>query len=195
MSGSDRSVSYGRYVLKLAPSADTWRGLAYRGDVAVGEQVREPSRDEAVAALKAQIAAVEKEYRDVRQRDGFPSASEVHLALKQIKITRGQEAMLQAHLKAPDMCLTATELAAAAGSAHYETANSQYGKLGKALAEELDWTPPPFDGLVTWTFALATGVNDVGTAIDEAELESQNWRWRLRPQVAEAVAMRDAARR
>lgn len=195
MTQSDSAIPYGRYLLKLAPSTGIWRGLAYRGDMAVGEQVREPTRDEAIAAMKAQIAAIEKHYREIRQRDGFPSASEVHLALKQIKIANGQEAMLQAHLKAPDMCLTATELAAAAGSTHYETANSQYGKLGKALAEELDWTPAPFDGLITWTFALATGVNDAGSPINEAELESQNWRWRLRPQVAEAVAMRDAARR
>ncbi len=189
MTTNDRMVSYGRYVLRLMPSGQSWRGAAYRGDDRVGSILAEPSRDEVVEALKSQVDETERLHAEARSRDGFPGAAEIHLALKQISVSKSQDAMLHAHLRAPNMCLTATELAAAAGSKHYEAANSQYGKLGKKLAEELDWTPPTYDGLTIWTFALATGADDTGGPINEAGPTSQQWRWRLRPQVAEAVRM------
>ena len=189
MAANDRSLSYGRYQLKLMPSGQAWRGAAYRGDVMIGTILAEPSREGIIAALKLQVDETERLHAEARERDGFPGPAEVHLALKQITISKGQDAMLHAHLRAPDMCLTATELAAAAGSDHYETANSQYGKLGKKLAEELEWSPPTYDEQTIWTFALATGVDDAGNPITEAGPASQQWRWRLRPQVAEAVRM------
>src|SRR3546814_1352343 len=33
----------------------------------------------------------------------------------------------------------------------YVSANSQYGALARKLAEELDWNPPVFNGVPTWT--------------------------------------------
>ena len=191
MTQTHRAVSYGRYELRLMPSSDTWRGIAYRGNVPIGPDLREATRDEVIVALKAQVDAAETEHREIRERDGFPGVAEVHMALKQIAISKGQDAMLHAHMRAPDMCLTATELAAAAGSQHYEAANSQYGKLGKKLAEELDWTPVPYDGLITWTFVLATGADAAGSPIAEAGPASQHWRWRMRPQIAQAIALLD----
>lgn len=189
MATNDRSISYGRYHLRLMPSGQAWRGAAYRSDTMIGPILAEPSREEVIAALKSQVDDAERLHAEARLRDGFPGPAEVHLALKQISVSKGQDAMLHAHMRAPDMCLTATELAAAAGSDRYETANSQYGKLGKRLAEELDWAPPTYDGLTIWTFALATGADDAGSPITEAGPASQQWRWRLRPQVAEAVRM------
>ena len=49
--------------------------------------------------------------------------------------------MLEAHLDAPEQILTATQLAQAAGYDDYVVANAQYGTLGRALAEKLEWEP------------------------------------------------------
>ena len=189
MTDNDRSVSFGRYLLKFVPSGSVWRGASYRGDERVGAILSEATKDEVVAALKRQIDEIDREFAEARARDGFPCAAEVHLALTRIPISKGQDAMLHAHLRAPDMILTATQLAKAAGSDHYEAANSQYGKLGKKRADQLDWSPPHVNGGAIWTFALATGANDSDRSIDTVEPDSDHWKWRLRPQIAEALTM------
>ena len=117
---------------------------------------------------------------------GFPTATEVREALSAISTTDEQRAMLDAHRSAPDHIMTATELARAGGYDSHVSANSQYGKLGRKLAEEMEWSPPQFKGVPVWTYALATGVdNDVGA--EENPLEIGHWRWRLRPEIVDAL--------
>jgi hypothetical protein len=66
-----------------------------------------------------------------------PTADEYADALNAIKISSTQKKMLGAHYMAHNRSITYTELAHAAGFDSYVTANSQYGKLGKALGEKL----------------------------------------------------------
>lgn len=94
--------------------------------------------------------------------------------------------MLNAHLWAADNTMTATELATAGGYASYVSANSQYSALGRKLAEEMEWSPPEFKGVPTWTLALATGA-DGYTRADMEAMGFAQWRWRLRPEVVTAL--------
>jgi hypothetical protein len=92
----------------------------------------------------------------------------------------GHFAMLRAHYNAPNQCITATELAEAAGYANYGAANLQYGIIGKALSEELCVAlPTRGDGTPIYTYALATAGDPSG--------EEDHWVWKLRPGVASAI--------
>lgn len=55
--------------------------------------------------------------------------------LKTVSLSDPQMEMLKAHYNAVNRSITYTELANAAGYDSYETANSQYGKLGRSLGE------------------------------------------------------------
>lgn len=91
--------------------------------------------------------------------------------------------MLRAHFHAPDRCITARQLAEAAGYANYGAANLQYGLLAADF-----WALLPTeikqrkDGTRIWTLALAEAGN-VETAKEE------EWVWRLRPYVAEGLGL------
>lgn len=175
-----------RYVIRSMRIAGEWSARAFRGKTAFGVVQSGATEDAAVLATKRMIDAHNQQQRANRGFEGYPTSNEVRAALSIIKITDGQSAMLKAHLLAPDNVLTATELAAAGGYDSYVSANSQYGNLGRKLAEELDWTPPKFDGVPTWTFALATGV-DGDTRADMGALGYEQWRWKLRPEVRAAL--------
>lgn len=65
------------------------------------------------------------------------SADKYENALNEISINEKQKQMLKAHYEAPNRSITYTQLAAAAGYDDYAVANSQYGKLGRVLGEEV----------------------------------------------------------
>lgn len=95
-------------------------------------------------------------------------------------LSDGQLAMLRAHYLAPNHCITATNLAEAAGYSSYSAANLQYGNAGKAIYEEypLD-IPRRNDGTLIYTFMLATAGNK--------DADEKEWVWQLRPEVASAI--------
>ena len=66
-----------------------------------------------------------------------PSADAYVKALDAIVISDKQKMMLDFHVKAHNRTVTYTELARAAGYENFRVANSSYGKLGRALGEEL----------------------------------------------------------
>jgi hypothetical protein len=108
------------------------------------------------------------------------------------KLPAGYEAMLQAHLNAPDHCITATQLAEAAGYENYNAANLHYGRLGQLLAQELNYNPPKReDGTEIWTATLAwpDGEADVEsmTRAVERRFDDGHFEWPLRRQVIEAL--------
>ncbi|MDA3186782.1 HNH endonuclease [Pseudomonas aeruginosa] len=74
-------------------------------------------------------------------RRGEPSASakDYARALKEIepRISDGQRRMLTGHAIAPEQTLTMTQLAALMGQVNFQTANSQYGRLGGMLVASL----------------------------------------------------------
>ena len=55
------------------------------------------------------------------------------------------------------------------------------------MAEELEWNPPEFKGVPTWTFTLAIGA-DGDTRADIEVMGYEQWRWKLRLEVAEALS-------
>lgn len=68
------------------------------------------------------------------------------------RMTAQQRAMLLGHAQAPGQRLSMEAIALLGGYESYAAANSQYGRLGHALADHFG-----IDGLTNWTQALATG--------------------------------------
>lgn len=138
------------------------------------------SEHAAIDAVRAWLDAEAAAAHAARGADGYPDAAAVLAAFAQLRPTDRQLAMLEAHRRAPGLLLTATALAAAANYRSYATANAQYGGLGRALAEELEWTPErrERDGQPIWTYALA---------LDGGHTEAGEFCWRLRDEVAAAA--------
>lgn len=179
-------TDYGRHVIRSMKISGEWSARAFRGKSTVGIVHSGATEEAAISSAKAAIDANHAVQRAARGAEGYPTATEVRAALAAISITDGQRAMLNAHLLAPDNIMTATELATAGGYDSYVSANSQYGALGRKLAEELEWNPPEFNGVPTWTFSLATGA-DGDTRADMEAMGYAQWRWRLRPEVVAAL--------
>lgn len=177
---------YRRYTIRSMTIAGEWNARAFRGKTPIGAMLTGATEEEAILATKAALDAEHAGQRAARGPDGYPTAVEVRAALAAITLTDGQDAMLKAHLWAADNIMTATELAAAGGYDSYVSANSQYGTLGRKLAEELEWNPPEFKGVPTWTFALATGADGDTRANMETTGYAQ-WRWKLRPELIAAL--------
>lgn len=88
--------------------------------------------------------------------------------------------------------MTATELAKAANYENYNAANLQYGKLGQALATELNYNPRTReDGTPIWTSVLADSPEHINLEELDRSMarreEDGHFEWKLRPQVVEAL--------
>jgi predicted HNH restriction endonuclease len=90
----------------------------------------------------------------------------------QSRLSEGQLAMLRAHFHAPQRSLTARQLARAADYPSFQSANLQYGILGRLLREEL-----PYDGPGQQSSSLA---HFTKTTEDE-------WTWVLHEPVVQAL--------
>jgi hypothetical protein len=64
-----------------------------------------------------------------------PEADRYAKALRGLKMTAAQKAMLKFHFGAPNRTVTYTELAKAAGKTDYRVANTEYGNLGAAIGK------------------------------------------------------------
>lgn len=173
--------------IKTMKSPSGYKARAFRGDAAVGSVFEAETKDMAVHAVKTFLNERASELHSKRGPSGFPCAEEVREAFSQVSMNKAQEAMLTAHLASPGHILTATELAQAAGYKDYSVANSQYGMLARRLAEELGYTPSETtNSVTTWTFTLAESA-DLKAPEEAVEPDGQ-WRWHLRPEVAEALS-------
>ena len=92
--------------------------------------------------------------------ENIPSAEQYAQALKELKITDKQREMLKFHYNAHNRMATYTELAKAAGSDHYQTANSGYGRLGYTLGAHLGvpFTPLPDKDPESEFYSSAIGI-------------------------------------
>lgn len=186
MASPTTSVNYGRFTIKVMKAHDAWQARAFRGDQVASDISGGETAEAAILAVKAALDEAAARERASRGADGYPAAATVRAALARIQISDGQWSMLKAHSAAPDQILTATELAQAAGYKDYQAANLQYGLLGYALAEEMAWTPDAReDGTPVWTYALATDADEDRHQSSQGE---GGFRWRLRPQVIEALS-------
>ncbi len=96
-------------------------------------------------------------------------------AFNKLKIETYHLRMLQANYNASNRTLTATELAKAVGYEDYGAANLHYGKLGHRVGMLLGWEPLPKYKL------------EVLVDFKKPDQEHQEWRWVLKPKVAEAM--------
>lgn len=187
MSIKSQDVIYRRHAIKTMKSGNGWQALARRGKIAIGEVVTAPTQESVRVMVKRQLDEAAATLQLLRGSDGFPTVDEIRAALPYVKFNKAQDAMLAAHLNAPDHILTATQLAQAAGYDDYAIANAQYGLLGRALAEELDWEPQKRkDGNPIWTITLATDAD--GEAREGGKEIAGHWRWRLRPEIIAALS-------
>ena len=187
---------YGHYEIKSGPLAGTWAANAFRRKTLVA-RASGASRDEAVAAVKAELDRIDGQALSERDEEGAPSAKvyEEAFAILLPTLPDSYVAMLRAHLHAPDRLISATKLAEAAGYAGYEGANLHYGKLGERVAEEIGFVPPiREDGTKIWTCTIARDrsldTEFPDTSMLEALLrnvDTHHFEWQMRPQVAEAL--------
>lgn len=194
MSGFEE-LTHGRYLLKTGPRGLMWQARAYLKDRQVGQNHVADSKGEALDSLRAYLDERDSQISVGRGPDGSPSALEYAEAFDLLgKLPAAYEAMLEAHLEAPDHCITATQLAEAAGYENYNAANLHYGTLGQMVALEIGYNPPcrTSDGSTIWTGALAVpgnrkGADDADWQALYARGDDGHFLWRLRPQVVEAL--------
>ena len=179
-----------RFAIRTFKSTAGWQARAYRGDKPFGEIKRAKTEPAAVAAVTAMLETVEVADQASREIDGFPGAAAVRQALQVIAATPQQRAMLQAHFNAPGHVMTAKGLAEAVGQSDFRYANSQYGKLGHILADELGWSPDKrADGTTIWITSLATDVPSADGASVDRGPESGEFLWQLRDQMVAALTI------
>lgn len=144
---------YGRYIIKAGVVAGKVTARAFRrppsahkGIVAEasGETV-----DEAIAKVKVKLDEQKAEQQDSRRQCDknlvfVPSVAEYRDALRMLSLSDKHVAMLRAHAAAGGRGLASHKIAAAAGYATSNAANSQYGSLGRQFAEHLDINLPAY---------------------------------------------------
>ena len=179
-------IEYRRHSIVSREMGEIWQARALDGLKPATDVFTASDYDTVIGLVKTELDRRAAQEHDNRGPDGFPTAAHVMRALQRVTIADGQATMLSAHLAAVNHTLTATELALSAGKDSYEYANSQYGKLARALAEEMDFLPTERtnDGLLIWTFALATGARDPASKRPDDYIE---WQWTLRPSVVDAL--------
>jgi len=188
-----QETAHGKYLIKFGPRGQLCQAKAFINDRQIGETIVADSEEEALSDLRAYLDNRENQIAAGRGTDGAPSAMEYAEAFDRLgKLPAGYEAMLEAHLNAPDYCITATQLAEAAGYENYNAANLHYGRLGQMLAEELSYNPPKReDGSVIWTATIAwpDGEPDIEQLVRAAErrLDDGHFEWIMRPQLVEAL--------
>ncbi len=174
--------AFQQYSIKTFTRAGKTSARAFIGDKPTKLAADAKTAADAVRDVEQQLTA-----RDIARLaarlDGIPVAGEYADALAGLgtKIKKSHWKMLLAHLAAPDGTMTAGDIARSAG---YASANSQYGALGRLVAERLGFSPPRReDGSEIWTATLAETV-DPGD-------DERSWRWTMRPQVAECLGSFD----
>jgi hypothetical protein len=116
-----------------------------------------------------------------RREPHIGTTAEYSRAFRTLRLGDHHAAMLRAHAGAPNRTMTAGGLARAAGYDSFEAANAHYGLLGRKVAEQFGVTPPMDTRRrePVWTRSLAedAGMSDA----------SGHFRWRMHPEVAEAL--------
>jgi hypothetical protein len=185
---------YGRHLIKSWEMGKLWQARAFLGEHQVGETIVSDERDEAIRRIKAALDQREILLTAGKGEDGSPSAIEYAEAFARLgRLPPSYEAMLDAHLAAPDYSITATQLAEAAGFENYNAANLHYGKLGEMLSRELGWLPPKRDnGDYIWTAVIAgwpgePSLAELDRAMQRADA-TNHFEWQMRPQVVQALS-------
>ena len=95
------------------------------------------------------------------------------------RVTQKQLEMLRAHYYAPNHTITMAELAKHMGYTGHNVANLHYGKLGRSIADLLNYKKERIGGESKYIDVLATENPNLGSY--------QQWEWVMRPEVARAL--------
>jgi hypothetical protein len=177
---------YKGFLLRGAIKGKVWAWRVFnkqKKPVAEGEASSREEADVALAQAVEQIIAT----RVASRKSGIPTADEYRQALdKALKPNSRLWEMLKAHYKAPGSKMSSAQLAEAAGYKDFSATNSQYGKLGRDICEDLNVNPPgtyPESGEPLWITIL---VKEGTTARD---LDTDHFLHEMRPEVAEALEL------
>ncbi|MEX3686462.1 hypothetical protein AB3X91_07610 [Paraburkholderia sp. BR14263] len=177
----DQTYEYRGYRLVAKPADNGARCWAWRDGVPVHKLIGCDVPD----AIQRTRNAIDSDL-GVAARDGDAGDAAYTRALEAVlpELSTGQLKMLQAHYRAPDRIITATELAKAAGYSNYSGANLQYGNLGKAVhAHHPVDLPVRSNGTLVYTCALADSPDLEPSATED----DSHWRWRMLPSLAFAL--------
>jgi hypothetical protein len=129
------------------------------------------SDENAIENLKEHLDQVDKKNRKARRYDSVmrfdvPTLDEFMNAVKAVlpSLSSTQQDMLFAHLASGEKGMTAGELSNAGGYSHFETANSIYGRVGRAFQGYLGIDAP----------AAENREGDVATGIIATEGEQRS---------------------
>lgn len=185
-----QEFEHGKYLIKSGKIGEEWVARAFhkppsrtKGLVA---EAKGNSLGTAVDAVKTKLEDERTDRERCRRWDeqaqfAVPLRSEYITAIQQTKLSTSQIAMLKAHAASGDLGLTAGELARAGGYANYETANSLYGKCGRAVAEYLGIEAPL---AIKRAGDVATGVLAWSGA---PRHDTDHFVWVMYPELREAV--------
>lgn len=148
----------------------TWNNLGYR----FGRQFGDASPKQIDSVFEHLAILWESTLGASSLRGGAvaPSAEQYAVAFRKLgSVTDTQVQMLRLHYNAPQRTITATQMAHAAGYSHYSIANSQYGRLGRLIGDQLEYNPMK---------------ERLGTLVTFEKRQGE-WHWIMRPQVGEAL--------
>lgn len=176
-----KSIKSGKYTLVARLYKGEFHGFLWANGKVIEDDLAD-SLDQAWRMVCSRLYA--HLLSDAEVRSHIPhTAVEVRQSFLNIesRLSSGQKAMLRQHLKAENMCLTATQLAKAAGYKQYSGANLQYGLLGAMLYGEMPRVLPlRANGTPIMTFMIAEDV-------DMTQSSEEQWIWRMRKDIAEGL--------
>lgn len=182
MSTTSSEHTHRGYVIRTMAVDKKIKARAFTGRKAVLD-AEAKSLDDVLKLLRDRLDARDDARRALRQ-DNIPTTDEFVDALNRVDAaaTDAQRKMLRALYEAPNQTLTASQIATAAGYTRYMTVNERFGKFARMIAEDLGYEPATrADGTPMWTTTIAIeGEPDENAGVAD-------WRWKLRPQVKEAV--------
>lgn len=150
----------------------TWRNLGYRLGKHFGDQ--EPEQIKGAFDVLASLYGPPLDDGTIPQ--AAPSPEQYVAAFRKVgDVSDSQFQMLRLHYHAPARTITASQLARAIGYEHYSVANSQYGRLGRLVGEQLSYNPMK---------------ERLGTLVT-FEKRHGEWHWLMRPEVARALEFLD----
>jgi hypothetical protein len=176
-----KSVKSGKYTLVARIYEGKYHGFLWH-DGKVIEDDLAGSLDDAWTKVCGRLYSRLSQDADAR-KDLPPNASEAKQAFLNIeaRLSLGQKAMLRNHMNAKGRCLTATQLATAAGYKGFSAANLHYGLLGAMLYGEMPRPlPTRSDGSPVMTYMIADG-------LDQGEKSEGEWIWRMRDDIADGL--------